>query len=131
MDLNVRIIHHKDFLETSPSGELDLDKSKQTLLKIASLNKPPHNYDVMIDLRGATPHLYMADITELVQLMIDYRDSFRNKIAILTSRDALFELAKFMELYAQNRGFQVAAFDNFEEAINWLSTSTEVSLDIS
>src|SRR5258706_12753079 len=129
MDLNVRIIHHKDFLKTSASGDLDLEKSKQTLLKIAPLNKPPHNYDVMIDLRGATPRLSMADITELVQLMIDYRDSFRNKIAILTSRDALFELAKFMELYAQNRWFQFAAFDIFEEAINWLSTSTEVPLE--
>jgi hypothetical protein len=28
-----------------------------------------------------------------------------------------------MELYAGNRGFHVAAFDHFEEALNWLAAS--------
>src|ERR1041385_6815478 len=123
MDLNVRIIHHRDFLKTTTVGEVDLAKSQQILLKIASLNQPPNNYDILIDGRYAVPHLSLANISQLVQVMFDNRASFRNKIAVLTAGDERFELAKFMEVYAQNRGFHVAAFDNFEQAINWLSTS--------
>jgi len=32
-----------------------------------------------------------------------------------------------MELYANNRGFCVAAFKDFEETINWLMTSSELT----
>ncbi len=126
MDLNVRIIHHKDFLKMTPSGEIDLDKSKQLLLSIASVNKPPNKYDVLVDFRDTTPQLTIVGITKLVDVMINNRTSFRYKLAILTPQGRGLELAKFMEVYAQNRGFQVAAFDNFEEAMLWLSTITDI-----
>jgi hypothetical protein len=38
-----------------------------------------------------------------------------------------FDDAKFMELYAGNRGFQVGAFNDFEEAMDWLMTSSELT----
>jgi hypothetical protein len=63
---------------------------------------------------------------ELVQMMIENRDSFRSKIAILASIGQQFGNAKFMELYAGNRGFRVRAFEHFEEALNWLATSIEI-----
>jgi hypothetical protein len=44
---------------------------------------------------------------------------------ILTSKGRQFDNAKFMELYAGNRGFRVGAFNEFEEAINWLTGSAE------
>jgi len=127
MDLNVRIIHHEDFLTMTPSGEIDLDRSKQLLLSLVSVNKPPNNYDVLLDFRDTTPRLTVVGITKLVEVMIDNRASFRYKLAILTLAGSGLELAKFMEVYAQNRGFQVAAFDNFEAAILWLSTITDVA----
>ena len=127
MDLDIRIIQHKEFLKTTPSGEMDLEKSKQILLKLAALNKPPDNRDVLIDFRSTTTNLTITNITELVKMMAHHRDSFRNKLAILTQPDSRHELAAFMELYAVNRGFQVAAFDNFEAAILWLATITDVT----
>ena len=65
-------------------------------------------------------------ITELVQVMIENRDSFRSRLAILTSLGHQFDNAKFMELYAGNRGFRVGAFEDFEEALNWLAASVEM-----
>jgi hypothetical protein len=44
---------------------------------------------------------------------------------MLTLPGQRFDNAKFLELYANNRGFRVAAFKDFEEAMNWLMTSTE------
>jgi hypothetical protein len=67
------------------------------------------------------------DITELVDVMIERRESFRSKVAILTSPGHQFDNAKFMELYAGNRGFQVGAFSDFEEAMNWQMTSNELT----
>jgi hypothetical protein len=61
----------------------------------------------------------------VIKVLIEHRDSFRSKIAILTTPGVKFENAKFAALYANNRGFQVAAFTDFEETINWLMTSSE------
>src|SRR5579859_6077009 len=124
-DLNVRIIHHKDFLKTTASGELDLAQSKQILLRLAMLNAPPNDYDVLLDVRGATPRLTLFDIAQLVEEMTDHRASFRNKLAILSQQGPAFEPGEFMELYAHNRGFSVRVFDNFEDAILWLATTSE------
>jgi hypothetical protein len=127
MDLNLRLIRAKDFLKTSPTGEHDLEMAKQLLLKIVRENGAPRLYDVLIDVRGASDHLSFTDITELVQVMIENRDSFRSKLAILTAPGHQLDNAKFMELYAGNRGFRVAAFEHFEEMLDWLAaTSVEM-----
>jgi len=125
MDLNTRIIQAKDFLKASPTGEYDLEMAKQWLLELARENAAPRQYDVLIDVRGASLSLSLADITELVQVMIETRDSFRSKIAILTTPGVKFENAQFGALYAGNRGIQVAAFTDFEETINWLMSLSD------
>jgi hypothetical protein len=122
MNLNIRMIHARDFLKTTPEGELDLTTSKQLLLKLALENASPRQYDMLIDTRRAIRNLTFIDITELVNVMIEHRESFRSKLAILTPPEATLELAKFMELYAGNRGFRVVGFRDYEEAMNWLMT---------
>jgi hypothetical protein len=125
MDLNIRIIHARDFLKTTPTFQVDLETSKQFFLKLARENAPPRRYDLLIDLRGTTGELSLPEITEVVKVLIEHRDSFRSKIAVLTTPGVKFENAKFAALYANNRGFQVAAFTDFEETINWMMTSSE------
>ncbi len=122
MDLNIRMIQAKEFLKTTPDGELNLETSKQALLELALKNSTPVKRDILIDARGATSRLTITDATELVQVMIEHRDSFRSKVAMLTEPGQRFDNAKFMELYANNRGFRVGAFKDFEEAMNWLMT---------
>src|SRR5262249_54587835 len=128
MNLNIRIVRSQDFLKVTPTGEIDLKASKQVLLKLASENSPPRHHDILIDTRHTSGHLTLAEITEVVDVMIEHRDSFRSKLAVLALPGLHFDHAKFMELYANNRGFQVAAFKDFEEAINWLMTSSEVAI---
>jgi hypothetical protein len=126
MNLNIRLIHARDFLKTTSEGKLDLAASKQLLLKLASENASPHQYDMLIDVRRATRNMTLLDITELVNVMIEHRESFCTKLAILPPPEETLELAKFMELYAGNRGFRVGAFRDFEDAMNWLTTSNEL-----
>ncbi len=127
MDLNLRLIHAKDFLKTTPTGELDLETSKRLILNHTREYASPGQYDVLIDTRQTTGRLTLFDMAELVNVMIGHRESFRSKVAVLTSDGYQFEHAKFMELYANNRGFHIGAFDDFEEAINWLMTSNELA----
>jgi len=129
MDLNLRLIQAKDFLKANPVGEYDLEMTKQLLLTLAMENAYPRQYDVLIDARGASGRLSFPDIMELVQMMIENRDSFRSKLAILASPGKQFGNAKFMELYAGNRGFRVRAFVDFEEALYWLVASVETPED--
>jgi len=128
MNLNIRIVRSQDFLKVTPTGEIDFEASKKALLKLASENSAPRRHDIMIDIRQTYGHLTLPEITEVVDVMIEHRDSFRSKLAILALPGLGFDHAKFMELYASNRGFQVAAFKDFEEAINWLMTSSEVAI---
>ena len=126
MDLNLRLIHVEDFIRTTPDGEIDLKKSKELLLRLALENAEPNQYDLLIDVRQQTGHLSLSDIAELVGVMTEHRDSFRSKLAILSLPGLRFDHAKFMELYANNRGFHVAAFKDFEETMNWLMGSSEL-----
>src|SRR2546428_11473466 len=130
MDLNIRIIHARDFLKVTSTGEADLNESKRALLELASLNVAPRQYDILIDTRHKTTYLTLPDIAELVDMMVERRNSFRWKLAILAEPGAGFDHAKFTELYANNRGFHVAAFTDFEEAINWLMVSTELTSEL-
>ena len=126
MDLNFRIIQAKDFLIANPTGKFDFEHAKRSLLKLALENAAPRQYDVLMDIREAAfDSLLFADIAALVQVMIDNRDSFRSKLAIVPSPGCQFDKAKFMELYAGNRGFQVGAFVDFEEALYWLVAPVE------
>jgi len=127
MDLNIRMIHSRDFIRTTPEGDLDHKMSKEVMLRLAMENTRPCQYDILIDLRGTTKRLSHFDLANLVQVMIDHRESFRSKLAILVEPGERFDDAKFMELYAVNRGFQVGAFNDFEEAMNWLMTSSELT----
>jgi len=126
MDLNFRLIHARDFIRTTPEGELDLNMSKEILLKLAVENAEPNQYDILIDARHATADLSLAEITELVGVMIEHRNVFQSKLAILARPGPEFDHAKFMEVYANNRSFRVGAFKSFEETINWLMTSSEL-----
>lgn len=48
MNLNLRLIHAKDFLQMTPTGEIDLETSKRFLLKFALENGSPSQYDVLV-----------------------------------------------------------------------------------
>ena len=129
MKLNIRVIRSQDFLKVTPTGEIDLEASKRALLKLASEDSASRQHEILVDIRQTIGHLTLTEITELVEVMIDHRDSFRSKLAILARPGLGFDHAKFMELYANNRGFYVGAFMDFEETINWLMDSSELTVE--
>jgi hypothetical protein len=126
MKIRYKIINAKDFIKAKPTGEIDLEESKKLLGQIAAMASPPADYEVLIDARESYGNLNYADVWELVAELGRHSEAFRNKIALLVRDDEQFDKASFMELCAKNRGFKVAAFIDFEEATNWLQSSSEL-----
>ena len=126
MKANYKIISAQDFIKAKPSGELDLEQSKKVLIELAAIAEPPADYEILLDAREAYGNLTYVDVYQLVEVLGEHRSSFRNKIALLSREDRQFDNAKFMELCAKNRGFQVGAFNDFEKAIDWLTTCRDI-----
>jgi hypothetical protein len=129
MDLKLRIIHARDFLKLTPTGEVEFEASKRSLLEIASLNALPSQHDLLIDTRHKTGFLTLTEIAELVDALLENRELFRSKLAILAKPGQGLDNAKFAELYATNRGFRVAAFTEFEDVMTWLTNTAELTAE--
>lgn len=131
MKTSYKLISAKDFIKAHPTGEPDLEQSKKILVELASIAEPPADYEILLDVRESYGHLSLFDMYELVTVLGRHRSSFRNKIAFLSRPDEQFDKAQFLELCARNRGFQVGAFTDFQETIEWLQTAVEVGKNVS
>jgi hypothetical protein len=128
MELQLRVIHANDFLRACPTGELDVEHAKSVLLSVAAANRPPADRDILIDLRSATAAtLETTEIIALVRVMVDHLSSFQHKLALLLRPDAPGYRATLLEHLADNRGFNVEIFKDFEQAMTWLMSSSPLT----
>ncbi len=121
MKTEFKVVKTKDFLKTTSSGELNLEETRIVLSKLAELNTEDPVREILIDIRDTYSTLSLSDIFNIVSEVGKYRKAFRKKIAILLGPGHDFDKARFLEMCAGNRGFNVNAFGDFEEAITWLS----------
>jgi hypothetical protein len=126
---NLKIVRLRNFIKITPQGTIDLKAAKEVIIKIASVNDPFSEYDVLIDTRGAESHLSVFEIWEIAKDLAEAVHSgspkgFNAKIAVICPVER-FDYAKFLELCSLNRGLNVQAFTLFEDMFEWLSeTST-------
>lgn len=120
MKASIKIVKTKDFIKTKASGELNLAGTKKLLADVAELNKSDKIHDILIDIRDTSSILTLSDIYEIVAEFGRHRQAFRNKIAVLASENQDIDKGRFLELCANNRGFNVNVCIGFEECINWL-----------
>ena len=128
-NLKLQIIRAGDFIKSTPTGELDMKASKQGLAQVDAAGNELKVYTVLIDLRDVKSHLSIANIEELASDLLSYGKTFRRKTALLVRADKNIEQARFFEMAAQNRGFEVKTFTVFEDAIIWLSSITQLTED--
>jgi len=119
MPVNVKVINTKDFIKTTATGVLDSAASKQAILDIVSQIKQPGEYEVLVDVRGAEVMLSIAELYELGVALADHPSLRRNKIGLLGPMRDMYD-ARFLESVAVNRGVDIRAFTDFEQAITWL-----------
>jgi hypothetical protein len=122
MPATMTIIRGRDFLQTTPEGELDLESSMVLLEAVAVARTPPKDFDILLDLRRVQWRLGTLDIYELAANLASHSELRRTKIAVLVLPGPDFDNALFFETCSVNRGMTVDAFTNFEDAIQWFFT---------
>ena len=119
MPINLKVINTKDFIKTTVTGTLDFAASKQALLDILSLIKQPGEYDVLVNTREAESLLSIINLYELGEALASHPILRRSRICLLVPTKDI-DKAGFFETVAVNRGVQIKAFADFEQAITWL-----------
>jgi hypothetical protein len=119
MPVNIKVIHTKDFINTTATSIFDFAASKQALLDIASQITKPGEYEIFVDTREADMVLSVVDIFELGQALAAHSSLRRSKIALLTSMSDA-DQAQFFETVTVNQGVRFRVFTDFEKAITWL-----------
>lgn len=130
MNLNIQLVRQADFIRTTPTGELDMNSTKELLRTLAAAGSTGNDKPMLVDIRKTSSILKKVDVFELASSLIVYGKTFRRKTAILARDDDSFDRANFFELVAKNRGYNVNAFTSFEEAIVWLADIQNLDVEL-
>lgn len=121
-----RLVHAADLIELTVSGSLDVERSRELLLRLAETNSET-GLDLLLDLRPAVDNgITFRDVYSLVELLREHPEAFQGKVAVLDLDRPGFEKVQFFQASATERGFQVRAFLEFEAAVRWLQQSSSL-----
>ena len=120
MATKIKIITVTEFLEVTPEGKMDITTSRQLLVDIAKDEHQPVDYDLLIDFRNTQWEMSTIDLYQLASQLIEHGNTFRKKVAILVLPGINFDPASFLATCSNNRGFQISAFNDYENALRWL-----------
>jgi len=129
MSAKIKVITGTDFLEVTAEGVINLETSRQLLVEIARTERPPVDYELLVDFRDTQSRLSIMDVYQLAAELVDHGETFRRKAALLVLPGVNFDHASFFETCAHNRGFAAHAFTDYEKAMRWLLSAEDLPDD--
>jgi len=130
MPLELQIIRASEFIRLAPNGAFDLSASKAALAELAGACHKRGIDRALLDIRGFEPGprpLYtLADLSTLVNTFSEIGFTGQHRLALLYRTDPHRRARLFASLSAA-RGWTVQAFDDFEEALLWLSAGANIT----
>ena len=126
MSYDIKIVSANEFVRTNAKGEFDLEETKNLLLTVFSKMKDANVYDVVLDVREAYSKMTGVEVLKLFTHLHHLESLSNRKLAIVYRPKDDLDRAKMFEVCAQKRGYQVGAFQDFEEAITWLYPPKEL-----
>jgi hypothetical protein len=128
MPLELQIIRAAEFIRLSASDHFDLAASKAALANLADACRKRGIDRALLDLRelepGPKPVFSPSDLVKLVNTFREIGFTRQQRLAILYSVDP-HRRARLFAFISTLRGWNVRAFDDFEKAINWLSSGQD------
>jgi len=131
MPFQITIYKLKDFIRETPTGKVSLEKSIKAVRRLARAaeNYPDHN--VLLDLREIEGYLPLDEVRAVIDEYAQHVSIFKNKIATLVPID---EKRMGRAIHGASclkaKGLQTQVFVNFEDAIEWLSSVTQIDSDL-
>lgn len=119
MPLNLQVVGGDEFIRARPTGQLDAEQSGELIVKIAALESGIELNEALINLRRVDAELSVTDVYELVSEFARSKEGRHKRLAVLVKPEG-FDHAEFLELAAQNRGFDLQSFEHCGEALDWL-----------
>jgi len=124
MPIELQIIRACDFIRVGAHGRFDFAASKLALADLANACHKRGINQAMLDLRalkpGPEPVFSPADLASLVYTFHEMGFSKKHWLSVLYSADP-HHRARLFAFISRMRGWNVAAFDNFEQALLWLA----------
>ncbi len=119
MPAGIKIYKMKDFIRTTKSEDIDLDRSIQIVRELAAAAALHTDHNILMDLRETTLTVdNMADVMNIAMEFGQLMSSFKNKIANVVPSDAeRVSMAEKLEACMKIEKFQYRFFTNFEDAI--------------
>lgn len=118
MAARIKVIRSVDYLDISDRGEIDFPESRKKLKKIAREDSPG-DWDVLLDFRRTQWIISTDDIFYFIEVFLEDKGAFQDKIALLILPGVNFDTAHFKELCAKYDEGSVRTFTNYEDAIQW------------
>lgn len=128
MPVELHIITAREFVRMGAHGQVDWEESRASIANLARACHERHVDHAMLDVRDVRADFTHQQISELVGTFREagFRDSQR--LAVLYDDDPEAK-ARLFVAFAAERGWNVRAFDNFEEAVDWLAVDEGDSPD--
>jgi hypothetical protein len=127
MPHELHVIKAGDFIRSGPQGELDFETSRQILKALAEALLTRGIDKAVLDLRK-TQMNPPASYTQLYHLARAFQEAGycpRHRLAVLISPDR-YDKAEFFAICASGRGWNTYAFDDFEDAFDWLTDEERI-----
>jgi hypothetical protein len=123
MPLDLQIIRASEFIRLGAKGRVDVKESREILTEIARACRKRGIDRALLDVRalhiGPKPVFSLQDLARLVSTFHELGFRKEHRLAVLYSADP-HHRARLFAFLSNLHGWQVRAFDQFEEAIVWL-----------
>jgi hypothetical protein len=119
MPAAVKVIHARDFIRAQADGSFLFEDSLRLLGDIAAAAADLKDHDVVVDVRHAESRLSAADLWTLARKLAEHRHLQLRKTAVLCPLER-FDKASFFAMCAENQGFRIRAFTDYEAAMEWI-----------
>ena len=129
MPVELQIIRACEFVRLGAQGEFDFESTHKVLKTLAEACHKRGVERALLDVRGATSNLTPKDLAALVGGFAKVAVSKRFRLGILHAENQNYR-AKLFAFFSAMRGRKVKAFEDFEEALLWLSTPDDTKSEI-
>jgi hypothetical protein len=127
MALEIHIITSREFFRVGAHGELDWPKSLQVLSLLAKTFTQRGTNLALLDVRDARGYLTADQMKALASTLKNSGFRPHHRVAILRRPQPERDITFVGE--AANLGFAFRAFESYEQAADWLSSSGEKDPD--
>lgn len=128
MPTEIKTYSINDFIRMTATGKLDYDASVKLIRRLAEAAAYHEGHNLLIDLRDT--EVEWANLNEILKLTLEFTKlevKFKNKLAsIIPDNEKRIAIAAQFKACMDIRGFDYEVFTDYEEAIEWLSETTEI-----